>query len=212
MHTAEHLSAGAARNRGELRYRLRCIDKLDYPFRGDERLLDVGCGDGGVARLLRERVGEVVAVDVTPSDGWRDGPNLRFQKADGEALPFDDGSFDLVHAKDSLHHMEHPERALEEFGRVLRSGGAALLVEANRHNPSLYLQMTVVRGHDHFARQRFHDIVMSAFPKTHFGSFDAHYVPGVGRLLGLQHVVEEGVERIPFIRRLGSYNFAVAAR
>jgi ubiquinone/menaquinone biosynthesis C-methylase UbiE len=132
--------------------------------------------------------------------------------ADGEALPFNDGSFDLVHAKDSLHHMEHPERALEEFRRVLGSGGSALLVEANRHHPTLYLQMTLVRRHDHFSRQRFQDIVTSAFPDTRLGSFDAHYVPGAGRLLGLQHVVEDGVERIPFVRRLASYNFAVATR
>ena len=49
----------ATKTPGELRYRLSCIDKLGYRFRGDERLLDSGCGDGGVARLLRERVGEV---------------------------------------------------------------------------------------------------------------------------------------------------------
>ena len=41
---------------GEFRYRVRCIDKLEYAFRGDESLLDSGCGDGGVARLLRQRV------------------------------------------------------------------------------------------------------------------------------------------------------------
>jgi hypothetical protein len=41
---------------GEQRYRLRCIDKLGFTFRGDESLVDCGCGDGGVARMLRERV------------------------------------------------------------------------------------------------------------------------------------------------------------
>lgn len=201
-----------ARNRGELRYRVRCIDKLKYPFRGDESLLDVGCGDGGVARLLRARVRDVTAVDVVAAAGWRDGPGLTFQTADGEALPFDDGSFDLVHAKDSLHHMHDPERALSEFRRVLRSDGAALLVEANRHNPSFYVQMTVVRRHDHFTRRRFHELVQSAFPGACFGSFDAHYVPGADRLLGLQNLVEEGTERLPLVRALASYNFAVTAR
>jgi predicted rRNA methylase YqxC with S4 and FtsJ domains len=49
---------------GERRYRGRCIEKLGFDFRGDERLLDVGCSDGGVATLLRRRVGEVAAVDV----------------------------------------------------------------------------------------------------------------------------------------------------
>ena len=125
-------------NPGELRFRVRCIDKLGHAFRGDESLLDVGCGDGGVARLLRERVADVVAVDIEESRSWDDGPGLTFRKADGEALPFDEGAFDIVHSKDSLHHMTWPDRALAEYGRVLRPGGTALIVEANRYNPSLY--------------------------------------------------------------------------
>ena len=107
---------------GELRYRLRCIDKLGYVFRGNERLLDVGCGNGGVSRLLRERVAEVDAVDVEMSAEWHDEPGLSFRVADGEQLPFDDASFDLVHSKDSLHHMDDPACALAEYRRVLKPG------------------------------------------------------------------------------------------
>jgi ubiquinone/menaquinone biosynthesis C-methylase UbiE len=156
---------------GELRYRLRCIDKLGHAFRGDERLLDVGCGDGGVARLLHAHVREVVAVDIEESPEWRDEPGLRFQVANGEELPFEDGSFDLVHSKDSLHHMTHPGRAIHGYRRVLRPGGVALIVEANRYNPSLYLQMTLVRGHAHFRRARFHEHVRDSFPTARFGAF-----------------------------------------
>jgi ubiquinone/menaquinone biosynthesis C-methylase UbiE len=197
-------------NAGELRYRQRCIDKLGYPFRGDESLLDVGCGDGGVARLLCDRVAEVVAVDIEPSLAWgEDGPGLRFQVANGESLPFADGSFDLVHSKDSLHHMERPETALAEYRRILRKGGAALIVEANRFNPSLFLQMTLVRRHQHFTRGRFERLVRAVFPAARFGAFDAHYVPGATRLLGLQNAVEELLEHAAPLRPLLSYNFAV---
>jgi SAM-dependent methyltransferase len=197
---------------GELRYRLRCIDKLEHPFRGDESLLDVGCGDGGVARLLHERVASVVAVDVAPSSSWVEAPGLTFQVADGEALPFVDASFDLVHSKDSLHHMTHPERALAEYRRVLRPGGTALIIEANRLNPSLYLQMTLVRGHDHFRRKRFERLVRGQFPDAFFGAFEAHYVPGAERMLGLQHAVEEALERFSPLRSVLAYNYAVASR
>lgn len=197
---------------GELRYRLRCIDKLGYPFRGDESVLDVGCGDGGVARLLRERVGTVIAVDIEPSSSWGGAPGLTFQIANGEELPFPDASFDLVHSKDSLHHMDHPGRALAEYRRVLRPRGAALVVEANRYNPSLFLQMTLARGHQHFTRGHFERLVHSAFPLARLGSFEAHYVPGVRRLLGIQHRVEEALEGLTPLHPLLAYNFAVAER
>jgi len=190
---------------------LRCIDKLEYAFRGDERLLDVGCGDGRVARLLRERVAEVVAVDVVPSQAWSDDTlGLTFLVADGEGLPFDDASFDLVHSKDSLHHMERPGVAVQEYRRVLEPDGTALIVEANRYNPAFYPHMTLALRHQHFTRRRFRDLVRSAFGAARLGAFEAHFVPWLEGLLPLQNVVEETLERLPPVRPLLSYNFAVA--
>jgi ubiquinone/menaquinone biosynthesis C-methylase UbiE len=197
---------------GRRRYQLRCIEKLGHEFRGNESLLDAGCGDGSVARLLRERVREVTAVDVQPSSHWRDEPGLTFLAADAESLPFDDESFDVVHSKDSLHHMASAERALVEYRRVLKRGGVALIVESNRYNPSFYPHMTLALGHQHFSRRRFRTLVRSAFPDTRFGAFEAHYAPMLGRLLSVQHAVEEGLERFPPFRPLLSYNFAVAMR
>jgi hypothetical protein len=66
---------------GELRHRLRSIEELGYTFRGDRRLLDSGCGTQGVARLLHDRVREVIAVDVEPSPAWHDETGLIFHAA-----------------------------------------------------------------------------------------------------------------------------------
>jgi demethylmenaquinone methyltransferase/2-methoxy-6-polyprenyl-1,4-benzoquinol methylase len=195
---------------GELRYRLRCLDKLGFTFRGDELVLDCGCGDGGVARLIRQRVGEVVAIDVEPFETWHDEPGLTFRTADAEQLPFPDSSFDVVHSKDSLHHMQSPERALAEYRRVLKPRGTALIVEANRYNPLFYPHMTLALGHEHFSRRRFRELVRTAFPDAHIGAFEAHYVPGLKRALTLQHAVEETLEKLPPFRPFLSYNFAVA--
>ena len=173
-------------------------------------MLDCGCGNGGVARLIRERVREVVAIDVEPDASWQDGPGLSFHVADAEQLPFPDSAFDVVHSKDSLHHMEAPERALAEYRRVLRPGGTALIIEANRYNPAFYPHMTLTLGHQHFTRRRFRALVTEAFPHARFGAFEAHYVPPLERALALQNLVEEALERLPPFRRLLSYNFAVA--
>jgi SAM-dependent methyltransferase len=195
---------------GELRYRLRCIDKLEYAFRGDESLLDVGCGDGGVARLLQGRVAEVVAIDIQPFLTWRSEPGLTFRVADAESLPFANASFDLLHSKDSLHHMDSPERAVAEYRRVLKPRGTALIVEANRYNPVFYAHMTVALGHEHFSRTRFRSLVLAGFSRARFGAFEAHYAPRLDRLSVLQHAVEEALGRLAPFRPLLSYNFAVA--
>jgi ubiquinone/menaquinone biosynthesis C-methylase UbiE len=195
---------------GEFRYRLRCLDKLGFGFRGDESVLDCGCGNGGVARLIRDRVAEVVAIDVESSPDWRDEPGLTFGIADAERLPFADAAFDIVHSKDSLHHMDSPEEALAGYRRVLRPDGAALIIEANRYNPAFYPHMTLALGHQHFTRGRFRELVLAVFPDARFGAFEAHYVPGLERALKLQHAIEEAFEHIPPLRALLSYNFAVA--
>ena len=85
-------------------------------------------------------------------------------------------------------------------------------MEANRYNPSLYVQMTLVRRHQHFDRQRFRDLIHAAFPDARFGAFEAHYVPGAERLLRIQHAVEEALEKLSPVRPILSYNFAVATR
>jgi ubiquinone/menaquinone biosynthesis C-methylase UbiE len=195
---------------GERRYRLRCLDKPGFGFRGDESVLDCGCGDGGVARLIRERVHEVLAIDVQAFEAWHDEPGLHFQVANAEQLPFADSSFDVVHSKDSLHHMESPESAMKEYRRVLKDDGTALIVEANRFNPLFYPHMTLALRHQHFSRRRFRELVTAVFPRARFGAFEAHYVPRLDRALRLQHAVEEGLERVPPFRALLSYNFAVA--
>jgi len=197
---------------GELRYRLRCLDKLEYPFRGDESVLDCGCGNGGVARILRRRVREVTAIDVEPSGDWRDEAGLTFLVADAEQLPFENETFDLVHSKDSLHHMSSPEHALAEYHRVLKPGGSALIVEANRYNPVFYPHMTLALGHEHFTRARFRALVRAVFPAARFGAFEAHYAPPLNRVPALQHAIEETLEHLPPFRPLLSYNVAVVRR
>lgn len=101
-----------------------------YAGRRDLRVLDAGCGTGGDALFLR-RYGEVVGLDyaaeATPFAGERI-PG-RFARGSVLALPFADGSFDLVTSYDVLYHRGVPDEAppLAEARRVLRPGGRLLL-------------------------------------------------------------------------------------
>jgi sarcosine/dimethylglycine N-methyltransferase len=83
-------------------------------------LVDVGARDGKHARELAERFGvRTVALDPVPQH-----PDV--VKGTAESLPFDDASVDWIWCRDVLVHVDVP-RALAEFARVLRPGGAAVV-------------------------------------------------------------------------------------
>jgi SAM-dependent methyltransferase len=101
--------------------------------RAGARVLDVPCGGGVATRALREGQGvEYVAVDISErmlertrrvaaEQGVADQVTTRL--ADVEALPFEDGAFDLVVSFTGLHCFPDPARAVVELARVTRLGG-----------------------------------------------------------------------------------------
>jgi ubiquinone/menaquinone biosynthesis C-methylase UbiE len=90
-----------------------------------ERTLEVGCGEGRVARDLRERAHRVVGVDAIPAlvDAARQlDPESEYVVADAAELPFADESFDLAVAYNSLMDMDDLDGAVRELSRVLLPG------------------------------------------------------------------------------------------
>ena len=83
------------------------------------RLLSYGSGDGGDRAWLEQQGFEVTAFDLYPT------PNTDVI-ADGHALPFAGGSFDVVATIAVLQQLPDPFRAMAEIGRVLRPGGVVL--------------------------------------------------------------------------------------
>lgn len=123
------------------------------------RLLDAGCGTGGLIRrmarrhpgwswtgidvsplacaLAREKAGDVAGSDPSPGPGQASDPRAatvtpRIEEAAVEKLPFGGGAFDAATCADVLYHLQDDIAALREIGRVLAPGGV-LIATAPAH-------------------------------------------------------------------------------
>jgi ubiquinone/menaquinone biosynthesis C-methylase UbiE len=105
------------------------------------RVLDAGCGGGGMTRLLAEAVGpggEVVGLDTSPqmlewaktqAENANLAGRIKFQEGDVRALPFEDASFDLVWCSRVIHGLNDQLAGVRELARVVRPGGRLIVRE-----------------------------------------------------------------------------------
>jgi ArsR family transcriptional regulator len=102
---------------------------------------DLGAGEGTFSQLLAQSAERVIAVDNAQkmvefgSKLARDHglANLEFRLGDMEALPLADGEVDLAFFSQSLHHAQHPERAVAEAWRILKPGGRVAVLDLRQH-------------------------------------------------------------------------------
>jgi ubiquinone/menaquinone biosynthesis C-methylase UbiE len=135
---------------GKIRYAARMLERLG--LRGDERLLDVGCGRGLllVSAAKRLQTGRAIGIDIwSQRDQKHNRPEATLRNAalagvrdrvqvgsaDARQLPFEDGTFDLVVSNLALHNI-HPRgeraRAVREVARVVKPGGRVALADIGR--------------------------------------------------------------------------------
>lgn len=116
---------------------------------GEEKVLDVGCGQGLLTIAIAQKLSkeEVVGIDIwSSSDQSNNSPEMTLSNAKAEGvtekvrlvtasaqeMPFDNGHFDLIVSSWALHNissLKERRRALDEIDRVLKEGGRVALMD-----------------------------------------------------------------------------------
>lgn len=125
---------------------------VNFPRWRDSEVLEVGCGLGTDAINFARRGARYTGVDLTEASielvrrrFELEGLTANLRVADAERLPFDDDSFDLVYSHGVLHHTPDTQRAIDEVHRVLKPGGAAMVMLYHKNSYNYRVNIMTLR-------------------------------------------------------------------
>ncbi len=117
------------------------------------RWLEVGCGMGTDLLQFARGGARCTGVDLTPRSVEITrhrfklyGADGNFMLSDGEHLPFQPESFDVVYSNGVLHHTPDTAGSIREVHRVLRPGGVAKIMLYHRHSLNYWVEIVLRRG------------------------------------------------------------------
>jgi len=120
----------------------------------DSIVLDLGCGKKGMMQKYAPRVAFAVGADISV-DALKQYTALDgYVQADANCLPFPDHSFDCVVSQWLFEHLADPRRVASEMVRVVRPGGALVVVTNSVYNPMMWLSSVLPAGFRDHAKKR----------------------------------------------------------
>lgn len=112
----------------------------------DNRVLEVGCGQGHLTRALSERGVDIVGVDANPHATDLAGTD-RVRHMYAQDLDFEDGMFDVILSVHAIEHIPPLEEAFSEMARVLKPGGRVVYIYPAEPIQGLYAIPTSIILH-----------------------------------------------------------------
>ena len=170
--------------------RLKWFDRqIDWQGKA---VLDLGCAGGFMAEALAARGAHVTgidpaadAIDAARAHARTTGLRIGYDVGVGEALPYDDSSFDAVVCVDVLEHVADLRRVLAEVARTLRPGGLFLFDTINRNPLARLATITIAEDLLRLLPRGTHDPAMFIKPRELRAAMQgAGLVPGVMTGLG----------------------------
>jgi len=194
-------------------HQLYTVDPVDFgrwtlerlPWRGDERVLDVGCGPGDLlCEMARQHSGWEMLVGFDFSSGMAAqaarqarGLPVHVFVGDAQAMPFPGGAFDVVLACHMLYHVPDIGLAVSEAVRVLRPNGYFMATTNSAHTMPEYMTLRR-RAADRFPGLTSPEMITGAFSlengpevlRPHFEQVKVHTLPGTLRFPTAQPFVD----------------------
>ncbi|MEI6288247.1 MAG: class I SAM-dependent methyltransferase [bacterium] len=135
------------------------VFSLNKFVRGQKlKVLDVGCGTGAILQLLEDQGYDATGIDFSEiAVDYCQDKKLNVLKGSAEKLIFSDSTFDVIVAMDLLEHLKNDLVAVEEFRRVLKPGGLAII--AVPAHPSLFsIHDEELQHYRRYGRKQFLDL------------------------------------------------------
>jgi 2-polyprenyl-3-methyl-5-hydroxy-6-metoxy-1,4-benzoquinol methylase len=130
FYTDENYPRAGRRNRWYrhllTRPRFRQISKIGI-VRPHTKILDIGCGEGNLVRLLESEGALAYGIDIN-FDLVRAAQHPRIVLGRADVLPFADGTFDVCVSSHLIEHLDRPGVFLRETARVVRDRGHVILI------------------------------------------------------------------------------------
>ena len=184
VHTLKNLVPG----------RLKWFDRqIDWQGKA---VLDLGCAGGFMAEALAARGAHVTgidpaadAIDAARAHARATGLRIGYDVGVGEALPYDDSSFDAIVCVDVLEHVADLNKVLSEVARTLRPGGVFLFDTINRNLLARLATITLAEDILRLLPRGTHDPAMFIKPRELRAAMQgAGLVPGAMTGLGPRRI------------------------
>jgi ubiquinone/menaquinone biosynthesis C-methylase UbiE len=136
------------------------------------RVLDLGCGRGGLVEQLAHPLDQIVGVDpdIVSLSQHRLRGEMPLMAALSDKLPFHSGEFDLIFSSWVLEHLAEPQKVLKEVRRVLKPGGVFVFITPNKRHPLIGFNSLVNRFSNFQA-----ELVKLFYGRVSADTFPAYY-------------------------------------